>query len=126
MEAPDNPIAIYNDFLRASLSFEDHSRTLLEGIAAVTGETIEEEEVYELAQCLALADWSQEKGLPHVLRVRGRRHQFRGVIHTLVEREVLLLMGGGNNEQLLGEIEALRERCIATLDRAKTFSTPAL
>ena len=121
MEHIDDPIGALNDYLCATLSNEHRAKAIIEQIASALNIPVwNDERLYEVAQCLAIAQWPEERKVPAVLFGEFQRHNLRDTIE-------LLKMAASNivAERIQGytdltdAIETLRVACNRVLDQAK-------
>jgi len=111
---PENPIAAYNDFLHATLEKETEARTLLNSLHP--DEAVSEEEVFQVAQVLAITEWTSE-GFPLVLGVAKQRHDLRGIVDDLAISGLCLC--GESRSTLVERIDAIVKQFNVVCARAK-------
>lgn len=120
MEEIDDPIAAYNDFLRATLVNENHAERILEDIAEALEMNVWKDRLYAVAQCLAIADWPIAKKIPPVLLNEYQRHELRDTIELL--RMATSNIVGEKIEghaELIAGIDGMCRKCNVVLNRAK-------
>ena len=84
----ENPIAAYNDWLRATLDQEGEARALMHMIQQ-DEQVPDEETVFQVAQILAIAAWPHES-VPPILHSEKLRHNLRYTIEEWTEAAMCL------------------------------------
>lgn len=107
----------YNAFVQLVLATEGEARALLTQIKTSTGQVVVEEDVFEMAQVIALSKWNQGP-LPPQARIFDDRHELRGKLNALVLEARTLIKDGPKNVPMYHKMLSLNEKVVSILDGA--------
>ncbi len=110
---------VYNDFLRATLDNEDRARAMLKELDDIdpSEEKPSDKNIFQLAQCLAIADFPEGEQLPEILSTESQRHALRGTWCFL--RDCFLDMQEQKvqgHDALITTIQTVMEKCRRVLN----------
>ena len=117
MNTSENPIAAYNDFLRANLANEERAQSILNVVAAVQNTHAVYDHLFEVAQCCALSDWPSLREVPASVKSEYQRHDLQEAIALLkMTAAVIACQGLEGHEEWVQTIEKIRSKCGVLFD----------
>ncbi len=122
MDKDENPIGIFNDFLRATLENEERAHAMLQEIeTALQFEiTADQKHVFAVAQCLSIAEWPDGKKMPRLFEHAMQRHDLREVMNFLTECGAIMLANNSQGHEVLyALIDDISLKCNALLDQVR-------